>query len=303
MNRHELAIAKTVIYASLFDYPLTLLQLHGSLMGVSLTQEDILSVYHGSAALRSIIEYRDGFFFPAGSSWLVDERRRRESRSRDFLARHARTLRWICALPFTRMVALSGSIAHHNLEEGGDLDLFIVARGRHVWTVTVATIVLARLLGSRRVVCANFVMSDERLAIDQQDLFTANQAIHLKPLIGLEVMEGFIAANPFIRRIYPNQQAQRNADEMLAPSYGLLRVKRACELIGAIAGPAIETICRRAYGWHLRRRAASWRSPEQVTLGLDCVKLHTQSHRSAVLARFAERLDEALAQSDRAAIA
>jgi hypothetical protein len=303
MTRHELAIAKSVIYASLFDYPLTLPQLHESLMSVPLSEDEILAAFHGSAALRSIVDYRDGFFFPAGSFSFVAERRRREARSREFLARHARTLRWICAVPFTRMVALSGSIAHHNLEDGGDLDLFIVARGRHVWTVTVATIVLARVLGSRRVVCANFVMSDERLTIDQQDLFTANQAIHLKPLIGREVMEGFIAANPFIRRIYPNQQPHAHADALLEPSIRLVRIKQICELLAAIPGPAIEAFCRRAYGWHLRRRAGSWRSPEQVTLGPDCLKLHTQSHRGDVLDRFAARLDEALAQTDRAAIA
>ena len=47
------------------------------------------------------------------------------------------------------MVALSGSLAHLNLQEGGDLDLFVVTRGRHAWTVCVALIVLARLMGRR----------------------------------------------------------------------------------------------------------------------------------------------------------
>ena len=38
------------------------------------------------------------------------------------------------------MVALSGSIAHCNLDRGGDLDLFIVTHGHHVWSVTVAVL-------------------------------------------------------------------------------------------------------------------------------------------------------------------
>ena len=87
------------------------------------------------------------------------------------------------------MVALSGSVAHLNLEGSGDLDLFIVTRGRRVWSVTVAVILLAKLLGRRRTLCANYVLSDTQLQMDQQDLFTASQIIHLKPLVGGEVYD------------------------------------------------------------------------------------------------------------------
>jgi hypothetical protein len=303
MDRQQIAIVRSVIYASLFDYPLTLAQLHQTLISAALSPDEIIAAYNSSAALRSVVEYRDGFFFPAGRSELIAERQRREDRSRVFLERHRRLLGWICTLPFTRMVALSGSIAHLNLEPGGDLDLFIITRGRRVWTVTVAAIVLTRLLGARRIVCANFVMSDEHLTIEQQDLFTANQAIHLKPLIGPEVFEGFVAANPFVHRFYPN--APRVADASLAPDHGWLRprLKKAMELVLAVPSPAIEALCRWAYTTHLRRRSTSWRSPDQVRLGVDYLKLHTQSHRRSVLDRYEERVDQALERRGRAAIA
>ena len=55
-----------MIYASLFDYPLTLDQLHYSLIESDQTRPEILAVYEGSELLRDIIEYRDGFFFPTG---------------------------------------------------------------------------------------------------------------------------------------------------------------------------------------------------------------------------------------------
>ena len=184
MTSRELAIARSVIYASLFDYPLTLAQLHHTLIESEQSPSEILAVYDGSAQLQSLVEHRDGFFFPAGREELIAERRRREARSRRFLHQHASTLRLVCALPFTRLVALSGSLAHLNLEPDGDLDLFIVTRGRRVWTVTVAVLVLTKLLRRRRVVCANFIIADSHLALEPQDLFTANQVLHLKPLIG-----------------------------------------------------------------------------------------------------------------------
>src|SRR5262249_26543489 len=157
-----------------------------------------------SARLRRIIAYRDGFFFPMGRDALVAERRHREARSHAMLARYRWVLRLICAVPFTRLVALSGSVAHLNLERGGDLDFCIVTRGPHVWTVAVTVLLLTKMLGRRRIVCTNFVLSDASLRLDQADLFTANQMIHLKPLIGADVIDEFAAANPFVRRFYPN---------------------------------------------------------------------------------------------------
>lgn len=303
MDRQELAIVRTVVYASLFDYPLTIDQLRESLIAVAMTREQILATYDASAAVRSAIEQRDGFFFPAGRGDLVAERRRREARSRAFLARHTRALQWICALPFTRMVALSGSIAHLNLDAGGDLDLFIVTRGHRVWTVSVLAIVLTRLLGIRRVVCANFVMADTHLAVEQQDLFTANQILHLKPLIGDEVLEGFVAANPFVRRFYPNGRGGVPRSFVMPESRPLSMLKATLEAILALPSRPIEAICRRAYAWHLRRRARTWRSPDQVQLRDDYLKLHAKSHRHSVLERFDERVEEALGRRERAAIA
>ena len=209
VTTREIAIARSVVYASLFDYPLTLEQLHYALIESDQTRPEILAVYEGSELLHDIVEYRDGFFFPRGRDDLIEERRRREARSDRFLEQHRLVLRLICALPFTRLVALSGSIAHRNLEPNGDLDLFIVTRGPRVWTVTVMLLVLTRLLGQRRTVCANFLVADTHLAVDQPDLFTANQVIHLQPLAGAEMIDRFRAANPFVARCYPNSATGR----------------------------------------------------------------------------------------------
>ena len=293
MNPRELAIARTVVYASLFDYPLTLDELHRSLVESDLTVPEIAAVFTRSEALATIVEHRDGFFFPAGRSDLIAERRRREARSRAFLEAHARLLGLICAIPYTRLVSLSGSLAHMNLEPGGDLDLFIITRGPRVWTVTLAVLLLTKALGRRRVVCANFILSDAHLAVDQQDLFTANQVIHLKPLIGSDALEEFVAANPFVGRFYPNA-GRRRPVALDAPS----RAKRTLERVLAPASPLIEAASRTLYGWYLRRRARSWRSPEQVRLRSDYLKLHTQSHRQSILERFERAVHDAL---DRAA--
>lgn len=301
MTSREYAIVRSVIYASLFDYPLTLDQLHQTLVESDQTPSEILAVYDGSERLQAIVDCRDGFFFPVGRERLIAERRRREARSRAFLERHALLLRLLCAVPFTRLVALSGSVAHLNLEDDGDLDLFIVTSGLRVWTVTVAVLVLAKLLGQRRDVCANFVVADSHLRLDQQDVFTANQVIHLKALIGEELLGELLAANPFVARFYPNARI-RHRHVPLVPVHSrvLHGVKSVLELALQLPSPLIEAICRRLYARHLGRRAGSWRSPEQVLLRSDYLKLHTRSHRHSVLDRFEAAVDLAVTRAERA---
>ena len=295
----ERAIARSVIYASLFDYPLTLEQLHQTLLESSASAAEILAVYQSSETLPLVVEHRDGFFFPVGRRDLVSERRRREALSRAFLDRHRRLLIAFSVVPYTRMIALSGSIAHMNLDEAGDLDLFIITRGRHVWSVTVAVLVIAKLLGRRDITCANFVIADSHLMLDQQDLFTANQTIHLKPLIGGDLLEPFVAANPFVVQHYPNFRPADAVAPVLVESRALTRVKRAIEWALQLPALPAEAICRVAYRWHLRRRARAWRSPGQVRLGRDYLKLHTQSHRQSVTERFESALADAFEAVER----
>jgi hypothetical protein len=297
LSPDELAIARTVIYASLFDYPLTLGQLHETLLESSLSAEEILETCRSSRVLASVIEYRDGYFFPAGRHALIAERRRRELRSRAFLQRHRRLLSLICALPYTRLVALSGSIAHMNLEGDGDLDLFIVTRGPHVWSVTVAVLVIAKILRSRRILCANFLIADSELAISQDDVFTANQVIHLKPLVGADLHGSLVAANPCVGRYYPNFHVRDRPADLHASRWHV-RVKPILERLLVAPAWIAEIVCRWLYAGHLRRRAATWRSPDEVQLRPDYLKLHSQSHKRVVLDRFAAAVFAAL---DRAA--
>jgi hypothetical protein len=184
-----------------------------------------------------------------------------------------------------------------NLEGDGDLDLFIVTRGRRVWSVTVAVLILAKLMRQRRIVCANFVVADSQLTLEQQDLFTANQVIHLKPLVGGDVFRKLLAANPFVARFYPNFQPSDPSTQRPA----VARLKTAFEAVFRGPSLVVELACRHAYGWYLRGRAGSWRSPEQVRLQADCLKLHTRSHRLSILDRFERAVREAVERAEGAA--
>jgi hypothetical protein len=288
----ELAVLRSVIYASLFEYPLTLAQLESSLVGVRADAATIESWCRESELLQATIEQRDGLYFPAGRADLVDTRLRREALSRDLLDRDRRILSVVAGMPFVRMVAISGSLAHLNAEGSADLDLFVITAPKRVWIVTVATLVLAKLLGWRKRVCMNYVVSERALIIEPCDLFSANQIIHLRPINGQAVFERFVKSNGFVRTFYPNFELPATGPTTHGP-----RTRTAIEAVLSL-GPAqlAERVARSLYGWHLRRRASRWQSRDQVRLEPECLKLHTSSHRGSVLARFERAMVDAVSR-------
>ena len=193
----------------------------------------------------------------------------------------------VSRMPFIRMVALSGSLAHLNAEGSADLDLFVITAPRRVWSVTLAVLVMARLMGWRRHLCLNYVVSEEMMKIVPEDLFTANQIIHLKPVLGACVFYLCVKANGFVRGHYPNFElpAASGADQPATIVERFLS-----------AGPAQlgEKLARAIYGRHLRRKASTWQSRDEVRLEAECLKLHTSSHRAATLARFERAICDAL---------
>ena len=281
----ELAVLRSVVYASLFDYPLTLAQLESSLIGVRADAASIESWCREGDLLQAAIECRDGLYFPAGRSDLVRTRSRREALSRELLDRDRRILSTIAGMPFVRMVALSGSLAHLNAEGSADLDLFVITAPHRVWSVTVATLVLAKLLGWRKHVCMNYVVSENAMAIEPQDLFSANQIIHLRPVVGHRVFQHFVQKNPFVGNFYPNFEIPGSEQP---PKLSVTE-----KILAIGIAPAFERMARALYGWHLRRRAARWQSRDQVRLEAECLKLHTSSHRASTLAKFDAAMQKA----------
>jgi hypothetical protein len=286
----ERAFHQSVIYASLFDYPLTLEQLRESLIGEVADEHTLADWYRRSPRLRAAIDCVDGYYFPRGRRELLATRHAREVRSRGLLNAHARALSLITHMPFVRMVALSGSLAHLNADAGADLDLFVVTAPRRVWSVTFTTLLVARALGWRRQLCLNYVVSERALMVGPADLFSANQIVHLQPLIGAAVYRRFLDENRFVERFYPNFQPRYAADS------GASRARRALEhLLDWTIAPIYERLCRLAYRGHLRRRAHTWRSRDQVRLDRECLKLHTHSHRHEVMEQFEQALEDAAA--------
>jgi hypothetical protein len=220
----------------------------------------------------------------------------------------ATPLAFIARLPFVRMVALSGSVAHLNADDSADLDLFVITSRRRVWTVTVIALAAARLCGWRKRLCLNYVVSERAMWVAPADLFSANQIVHLQPLIGQAMYLRFLEANRFVERFYPNFRPRAlrlrggptdpGTDGWSAgrPWAAALQVFE--RVLDWTLAPLLESICRVVYRTHLRHRSHTWTSRDQVRLEPECLKLHTSSHRREVMERFERALDEAVVRAE-----
>ena len=200
MSPLERAILETLAYSDVFDYPLSLEELHRFLT-ISATkveiQEQLVRMKDVSSA--------HGYYFLAGRSEIVDIRKRREENSRKAFRRAMFYGRILGSLPFIRMVALTGSLAMLNLSKNKDMDYMLVAKPGRVWTARAFTLLLARmtrLFGD--VICPNVIVSENALEWTERNLYTAREFAQMIPVSGEDVLCCLRVVNRWTEDVLPN---------------------------------------------------------------------------------------------------
>lgn len=196
----EQAILSALAYSDVFDHPLTLEELHKFLM-VPATQAEIVDCISG---MDKVISKNSYYFLPHRDE-IVDIRRARELNSIRAFRRARFYGRILGRLPFIRMVALTGSLAMLNLSKNRDMDYMLVARVGRVWTARAFALLigrLARVFGD--IICPNVIVSENVLAWNAKNLYTAREFAQMIPITGEETYHRLCAANLWIYDILPN---------------------------------------------------------------------------------------------------
>jgi glycosyltransferase involved in cell wall biosynthesis len=269
----EKAIRKTIAYSNLFDYPLTPAELHERLFDVEVDE----------ARLRTVLASMNLAKNPA----LERLRSEREHMSDEAIRRVEPHLRTLASFPFVRMIAFSGSTAHRNMTSMEDIDLFIVVEDGKLWATFLSAVVWAKIKGLRRTLCMNYLLSDAALPLFETDEFTAQQVASLKPVYGRSIYDRFIAANPFVRRRFPNFDAARH--RATRPEISVSPFKGVLERVLRL-GPVqlFDRISRVVLGRYLQRKARGASKAEgecAVLLEPRRLKLHLFSHKREVIAK------------------
>jgi hypothetical protein len=279
------AVCATVAYADLFDFPLDEQEIYRDLVGVPATFPETRRAI-ADALAASDLALDGGLLTMPDRSGLTALRRLRTARARALWPVAYRFGHRLAALPFVRMVGVSGSLAANNPDADADVDYVIVSVPRRLWLVragAVAMVRIARRAGAH--LCPNYLLSTRALTLAHRDLYTAHELLQVTPIAGDCVYQQLRSANAWTARFLPNRsRAPRTAgSKSMAP--------RLLQGVAELVLPRL--LADHADGWEARRkvtRLAATSGEAQFTP--DVCEGHYGHNRRQVLRRFADRCRE-----------
>src|SRR2546426_5332158 len=113
--------------------------------------------------------------------------------------------RLIAGLPFVRMVAITGSLAWHNVDAEADIDYLIVTAPDRLWVCRWLIVALGRAAQLDGVkLCINYLISTRALGFAHRNLYTAYEVARMTPIAGLGMYRRLRRANPWVEAYLPN---------------------------------------------------------------------------------------------------
>lgn len=290
----ENAILRTVLYADVFNFPLTVAEIQHFLIAAEPTTcAQIEDALRHSPRLRESLGWHESYVALTTRIHLIDERKRREQVSDTLWPLAMRYGLWLGRLPFVRMVALTGALAMRNAAaRTDDLDYLIVTTPHRVWLARAFAIVLVRLVRLRGIIlCPNYVLAEDALEQEQKDLFIAHEIAQMIPIYGEPLYQQFRAANRWADEELPNaHNAFYSGPDETAGGlwFGLKRLAE--RLLGGRLGDGLEAW---EYRRKLRRFEVDARAPHSAArLDESHVKGHFNDYGHPVLRQYQQRLQQ-----------
>lgn len=204
-NLHEKlsqAVLLTIAYSDIFDYPLTAHEIHRYLTGVNASFDEV-----AQALAEGFVTRAGDYFTLPGREAITNIRMQREASSRKLMSHAIRYGRILANLPYIRMVALTGSLAMSNMEEGQDIDYLIVTAPNHLWTCRALALLVARFARFENIqLCPNFLITENALTLTDRSLYAAHEMTQMILISGPETYDRMRRLNAWTDEYLPNAQ-------------------------------------------------------------------------------------------------
>lgn len=188
---------KTILYFSIFRYPLTLEEIHGYT-----NHNDIVETESELTNLESeeIIKKIDDFYVYNKDLDSVPKRLKGNLEAKKAMLIAKKRANFIAKFPYVKAVGISGSLSKSYYDKNSDIDFFIITEPNKLWICRTFLILFKKifLLNSKKYFCVNYFISTSQLEIEEQNRFTATELKTLIPMHGKEVFEEFYKANNWV---------------------------------------------------------------------------------------------------------
>ena len=280
------AVLHTLVYADLFDYPLSYRELHRQLQGLEIAYPEFLTTLERSRGSSPWRELPGGFLGLPGRTQALGSHQERRQRAAGLLDRAIAGGRSIARLPYVRMVALTGGVAAGNALPEDDFDYLIVSQPGRVWLCRAFIILMVRWMANRSPrICPNFIVSERRLQFPDHSLYTAMEIVQMIPIAGMPVYRRLRAENRWVDMVLPNAGGPPG----FTPS----------EPSGRIGSQMLEgvmdaTVGGRLESWEMTRKVGRFsrmdNSSTEICFDQDRCQGHFGGHREQTLRRYTAQL-------------
>jgi hypothetical protein len=277
----EHAVVETLAYADVFDWPLTVEEVHRFApvrAGVAEVAAALSAQWR--AGVVSAAGGERGLHTLRGREHLVAERRRRTAASQRLWPHAVRMARRVARIPWVRMVAVSGSLAVSAARTGDDVDVFVVARDGRLWLTRLLAIASGQVSVGRDGVapplCPNYMVTESALTLPDRDIYTAHELAQLVPLFGAQAYAALLDANAWYRDLLPNHPGFTGE---IAP----LPQRRSAPMLD---GRIVSSLER----WEMRRKVARLRCGDETRFDASTCKGHLDGHRQRFWTAYDARL-------------
>jgi hypothetical protein len=284
------AILRTVVYADLFEYAVSPGEIRRYLIGQAASAEAVAAALDRDGELLEHIGQTGDWFHLKGRESLADLRRQRGVASARLwpVAEHYGGL--IARLPFVRLVGVTGALAMNNARAEDDVDLFILVRPGRLWFTRLLVLGVVKLAARRgQVICPNFLLSTDHLALSERNLFTAHEVVQMVAVGPNDWVAAFFEANRWAGQFLPNAFAEKFQAQWTGspPSHRSGPVERLLE------SSVFDPVERWERIRKIRRlRARLEREGGSAAFSAHECRGHFAAHDARVLAAYRERLAE-----------
>ncbi|HLZ28232.1 MAG TPA: hypothetical protein VKV73_13015 [Chloroflexota bacterium] len=282
----EHAIVQAVAYADVFDYPLTVDEIHRYLIGFAASRAAVRAALATPRLVPDILSRSGRYITLAGRESAVDTRRRRAAVAAEYWQRAVRYGHLIGNLPFVRMVAVTGALAMDNIADG-DIDYLVITEPGRLWLCRALVVGLVRSAAFRGTeLCPNYFLSEQALVLSERNLFTAHEVAQMVPLSGIETYQRLRSLNQWTSTYLPNAGGppRRIAPVNARPG----RVHRILEQT------LRSRICSPFERWEMARKmrklGARGNGHAEAAFGPDWCKGHFGDHGQLTLNRYEQRM-------------
>ena len=205
-------VFKSLLYASIFDYPLKKEEVWRFLISSKKIDRRNFEEQFSDKNISS----KDGFYFLKGKEDLIKKRLQKERQNKAKIAYAIKILKPLFLFPTIKMIGISGSLAMLNSEKKEDIDIFIISRKNNLWITRLFLITALKILGKYRgrgsknlenLFCLNMLVDEERLEFkkSERNLYLAHEIAQLRPLFQRDkIYEKFMPHNNWIKKYLPN---------------------------------------------------------------------------------------------------